>query len=100
LTEQPGPNFIVMRTFRKEARISVCETSSVREAFSFEHSLPVLARVKVVLSVESSTLTPAAGRQASQLRDGKEKSTLGVDRPDLISVGSAGARLEGLRGAW
>jgi hypothetical protein len=29
-------------------------------AFSFEHCLPVLAGVKVVLSVESSTLTPAA----------------------------------------
>jgi hypothetical protein len=29
-------------------------------AFSFEHCLPVLAGVKVVFSVESSTLTPAA----------------------------------------
>jgi hypothetical protein len=29
LTEQPGPDSIVMRTFQQEARIGVCETNSV-----------------------------------------------------------------------
>jgi hypothetical protein len=29
LTEQPGPDSTVMRTFHSEARIGVCETSSV-----------------------------------------------------------------------
>jgi hypothetical protein len=35
LTEQPGPDSIVMRIFHSEARIGVCETNSV---CSFEPS--------------------------------------------------------------
>jgi hypothetical protein len=58
--------------------------------FSSQQPAPVLAGVKVVRSVGRSTLTPAAGRRAEQLREGAERVGLDRARPHRCSNPAGG----------